>query len=184
MQKSRDSGALKGSNRSDFNGIGALFDRFYGKIFRFLYYKTGDQKVAEDLASEVFVRLLRSETKFQEKHSFSPAWLFTIARNLAIDYYRSHAAHPAESLEETFPEHGESTEAAIQRTLDIQVLYKAIKMLPDDQAEVIQMRFINNMSVAETAQAMERSEDAVKALQRRALTALREVFSKWEVHYD
>ena len=162
--------------------IGVLFDRFYMKVFRYLFYKIGDTHIAEDLASEVFMRLVRNVNQ-NPGIQIAPAWLFTIAHNLAVDHFRSLSTRMAASLEETTPMSSESTESTIDNLLDSQALQNAIRTLSEDQAEVILLRFINNLSISDTASAMGRSETAIKALQRRALLALRKVFAEWEVHY-
>jgi len=166
----------------DCRDVSVLFDRFYMKIFRYLYYKLGDPHIAEDLASEVFMRLVRNINRNSELR-ITPAWLFTIAHNLAVDHFRSLSTQLAAPLEESTPMYTESVESTIDQNLDSQALQTAIKTLSEDQAEVILLRFINNLSIADTASTMGRSETAIKALQRRALLSLRKFFSEREVSY-
>ncbi len=180
MPNVRVSGVLL--DGGDHNDIGVVFDQYYPKVVRYLYYKVGDMQIAEDMASEVFVRLVRNVKRDVGIH-IAPAWLFTIAHNLAVDHFRSSATKLAAPLEETIPVVEDSTETTIDRILDSQAIQNAIKALSEDQAEVILLRFINNLSITDTAVAMGRSETAIKALQRRALLSLRKFFSEREVNY-
>lgn len=171
-----DSDVIKRVRKGDRAAIGALFERYHTGIFRYLYYKVGDVHTAEDLTSEVFLRLLRSLTQ-QRPDSLQPqAWLYKIARNLAIDYYRKHQTHQPVALEENLSLN-ELVDTNVEHSLNNQVLYKAVNTLPFDQREVIILRFVNNLPIAEAAHVMERSEDAIKGLQRRALMSLRQVLS-------
>ncbi len=182
----RDQGnwkTLQGADRNDQKPIDFYFDRYYIKIYRYLFYKIGDNVIAEDLASEVFARLLRANNPGSLDVADGAAWLFKTAHNLAIDHIRSQQTRQAEILDETLPSSDISLEKTVEQNLDSQALYQAIKTLPDDHAEVIILRFINNMSIADSAQAMGRSQDAIKSLQRRALLSLRQVLKRWEVNY-
>jgi len=176
MHISLDSDLIKRVRNGDRAAIGALFERYHTGIFRYLYYKVGNVHHAEDLASEAFLRLLRFVTE-QHPDSLQPqAWLYKIARNLAIDFYRKHQTHQQVPLEENITMN-ESVDMNVEHNLNAQQLYKAVNALPYDQREVIILRFINNLPIAEAAHAMDCSENAVKGLQRRALLSLRQVLS-------
>ena len=183
MQIGIDSETIRRVGKGDRDAIGALFESYHLKIFRYLYYRIGDIHIAEDLASEVFVRLIRSSTQNRPGSPVLQALLYKIARNLAIDHYRKPQAQQPVTLPETVQSTDEPIDATVERRLDHQVLYKAVHALPFDQGEVIMLRFISAMSIAEAAQVMNCSEDAIKGLQRRALLSLRQVLSDWEVPY-
>ena len=186
MQISLDPDMIRRVRKGDRIAIGRLFERYQPSLFRYLYYKVGDMHTAEDLTSEVFVHFMQSiarQSEAQDHMESMPlqALLFKIARNLAIDHYRKHQSQQNVSLEENISTSDPPIDAAVERKLDHQLLNKAINTLPYDQREVIILRFINSMPIADTAQIMLRSQDAVKALQRRALVALHEVLTDMRV---
>ena len=173
MQNSIDSNVIQGIHKGDRAAIGAFFERYHDGIFRYLYYQVGDIHAAEDLTSEVFLRLIRSLAQHRLDDLQPQAWLYKIARNLAIDHYRKRKTYQPVSLEENVAS-GEVIDDRIGPSLDSHALYKAVNNLPFEQREVIIMRFINNLPIAEAALTMSCSQDAIKGLQRRALISLRQ----------
>lgn len=168
-----DSGLIERVCKGDRTAIGALFERYHTGIFRYLYYKVGDQHTAEDLTSEVFLRFIRSIDDSHPENMQPQAWLYKAARNLAIDHYRKNQTQKPIDLPETLSaEHAVADH--VEKGLESQELYKAINQLPFEQREVIILRFINSLPIAEAAHVMGRTEDAVKGLQHRALQALRQ----------
>jgi RNA polymerase sigma-70 factor (ECF subfamily) len=163
--------------------IGALYERFHLNVFRYLYYRLGDQYVAEDLTSEVFIRMIRSLSAYQPQNVTFQAWLFQIARNLAIDHYRKMGVRDEVKLNDDQAPHGEDVDAAVDRKLTSDRLQRALAKLTDDQRDVIVMRFVADMPIAQVAQSLHKSVDSIKGLQRRALIALREILTEWEVSY-
>lgn len=163
--------------------IGELYDRYHLSIFRYLYYRVGDQQAAEDLTSEVFLRMIRSLNGYRSQSVAFEAWLFQIARNLAIDYYRKMNDGNVTPLEEHHISERENPEQRLERRLTSELLTKALARLNEMQRDVIVLRFINGLSISQVAQALHKSEDAIKALQRRGLSALREILSEWEITY-
>ncbi len=182
MHLSLDSDIIKRVCKGDRAAVGILFERYHPSIFRYLYYKVGDTHTAEDLASEVFLRLLRSISQQRPENVQPQAWLYKIARNLAIDHYRKNQVQQPVFLEENNA-YDEAVDPNIDQNLDSQALYKMINTLPFDQREVILLRFINRMPIADVAQVMDRSEDAIKGLQRRALTSLRQCLEEQGITY-
>ncbi|MFZ6027246.1 MAG: sigma-70 family RNA polymerase sigma factor [Chloroflexota bacterium] len=160
--------------------VGAIYRHYHQRIFRYLYYRVGDQQTAEDLTSEVFLRMVRSLSEFRLEGTPFQAWLFRIARNIAIDHFRVSQAHPTAQLAEAHPA-PTNLERIVERSLTSERLQAALAQIAEEQREVIVMRFVLGMNLAETAQAIHRSEDAVKGLQRRGLMALKEHLKDLEV---
>ena len=163
--------------------VSEIYDHFHLSIFRYLYYRVGDQQTAEDLTSEVFLRMIEKISYYQQqRHSFR-AWLFQIARNLSIDFYRRNKARVSVALEENIPGHTDEPLEMIDRELTSEQLSKALAKLPDNQRDVIVLRFVVGMPIGEVAETLHKTEDSIKGLQRRALLALREILIEWEVTY-
>jgi RNA polymerase sigma-70 factor (ECF subfamily) len=150
-------------------------------IFRYLYYRVGDRQAAEDLTSEVFLRMLRFLGGFQPPAEAFGAWLFGIARNLATDHFRRMGVRDDVELEEEMIATRDDPAAAAERGLNSDALKLALKKLNSEQRDVIVMRFVAGMPIGEVAHALHKSEDAVKGLQRRALITLRQILTEWEV---
>jgi RNA polymerase sigma-70 factor (ECF subfamily) len=158
----------------DMNAFGELFDSYYDVVFRFVLFRMGDRNLAEDITQETFVRALRRITSVSYQGRDIGAWFVTIARNLIFDHVKSSRYR----LEQTTAEIAElspSTSGPEQQVIDGATnaeLLKCIGNLNPDQQECLKLRFLQGLSVAETADIMDRNEGAVKALQHRAVRRL------------
>jgi RNA polymerase sigma-70 factor (ECF subfamily) len=158
--------------------IGALYERFRLSIFRYLYYRLGDQQMAEDLTSEVFLRMIRSLPGLSPNSLSFQAWLFQIARNLAIDHYRKMSVRDHVQLDENVISRDEDIDTSLERNLTSERLRRALSRLNPDQRDVIVLRFVADMPITQVAQTLHKSEDSVKGLQRRGLNTLREILAE------
>jgi RNA polymerase sigma-70 factor (ECF subfamily) len=111
-------------------------------------------------------------------------WLFQIARNLSIDHLRRFIAHPVETLRADLFAPDSHTEKIVDNSLDAKSLHEALTNLNDDQKDVILIRFVEGLPLAETARILHKSEDSIKGLQRRALETLRERMAEKEWVYE
>jgi len=158
--------------------IGALYERFRLSIFRYLYYRLGDQQMAEDLTSEVFLRMIRSLPGLNPKSVSFQAWLFQIARNLAIDHYRKMSVRDHVQLDENAISRDEDIDTSLEKSLTSERLRWALSRLNPDQRDVIVLRFVAGMPITQVAQTLHKSEDSVKGLQRRGLSTLRQILTE------
>ncbi len=156
--------------------FGGLYEAYYDKIYRYVMFKTGDSLEAEDLTEEVFLRMLESIGSFKWQGYPFTSWLFRIAHNLVIDYYRKSGRQKKTSLDDAMRVVG-TDGVDIDRKLDVELSIKEVKEamggLTRLQQEVLSLRFAGGLSVAETAEAMGKKENAVKALQHAAIKKLR-----------
>ncbi|QIX28155.1 sigma-70 family RNA polymerase sigma factor [Nocardioides sp. JQ2195] len=158
----------------DKEAFGQLFDHYHPSVYRFLYYRTRSQTLAEDLASETFFRALRSMNNFRWQGKDFGAWLMTIARNLTTDHFKAGRTR-LEMTTEDMGIHDDSTEGpevAVLASLNNESLLIALQKLPKEQQECLVMRFLQGMSIAETAKVLSRSDGAVKQLQLRGVRNL------------
>ena len=167
----------------DVEVITALYEHYHLSLFRYLYYRVGDRHTAEDLTSEVFERMLRFIAGFKPPSASFQSWLFQIARNLATDHFRKMDVRNHLELEENMSVNQAALDESVDQQLTSESLRRALVRLTDEQRDVILMRFVAGMPIAETATALSKSEDSVKGLQRRALISLRKILSEWEVSY-
>lgn len=158
----------------DAEAFGQLYDHYVTGIFRFIYYRVGSTTLAEDLTSDTFTRALRSITSYTWQGKDFGAWLTTIARNLIIDHHKSSRSR-LELVTDSVPEKPATTpspEQDVLSTLTNESLMVSVNALAPEQRDCILMRFIQGLSIAETAAAMSRSEGAIKQLQLRAIRNL------------
>jgi RNA polymerase sigma-70 factor (ECF subfamily) len=158
----------------DVDAFGLLYDHYQGPVYRFLYYRTRSTQLAEDLTSETFFRALRSMSNFRWQGKDFGAWLMTIARNLCTDHFKAGRTR-LELTTEDMGDHDDSTEGpenAVLASLTNELLMEALTRLPDEQRDCLVMRFLQGLSIAETAAVLERSDGAVKQLQLRGVRNL------------
>ncbi|MRJ76041.1 sigma-70 family RNA polymerase sigma factor [Aeromicrobium sp. SMF47] len=162
------------AKEGDAEAFGQLYDHYVTGIFRFVYYRVGSRQLAEDLTSETFVRGLRAIQRFSWQGKDFGAWLTTIARNLVADHFKSSRSR-LEIVTETIPEGltpASGPEHEVLAHVTNEILFAAVRALPDEQRDCILMRFIQGLSIAQTAAAIGRSEGAIKQLQLRAIRNL------------
>lgn len=162
---------LAKARQHDAQALSALCELFYPKLLKYLHYRAGPD-AAEDLAGEVVLKVMRSIAG--QTGSFEP-WLYRVAKNVLVDHARRAQARPESPLGDemldtmTSPE---SVSDGVARQLDIE---HGLAQLTEDQRELLTLKFIQGLSNAEIGEVTGRNSDAVRALQFRALTALREV---------
>ena len=168
---------VRRAQAGDSDAFGRLYDRYVTGVFRFCYHRTSSTQLAEDLTSETFFRALRAINSFRWQGRDFGAWLTTIARNLITDHYKSSRAR-LETVSDELPENttvAPGPEDLALTQLTHEVLAEVLRRLPDEQRDCLVMRFLQGLSIAESAEALERSDGAVKQLQLRAVRNL----AKW-----
>jgi RNA polymerase sigma-70 factor (ECF subfamily) len=158
----------------DVQAMGALYDHYVERVFRFVRFRLGSHLDAEDVSQRVFLQMIEALPRYHSRGAPFGAWLFRIARNAVIDHRRTHRIHePLEAVvdsasAERGPEEATITAAEMERVA------AALNHLTDDQREVITLRFVAGLSHGEIAAVLGRREGAVRATQFRALHALRQ----------
>jgi RNA polymerase sigma-70 factor (ECF subfamily) len=169
---------IQRAKRGDPDAFSEIYDQCQPAIYRYILYKVGNTTTAEDLTSEVFVRLVEKIDRFTYRGRPLLAWLYTIARNLITDHHRRSKQSSPLELDELIV----SDDACIEETIEGQLAYRriitAISHLTEDQRQVIVLRFIEEMDNATVAHMLGKSITAIKALQRRGLKALRRILDQ------
>jgi RNA polymerase sigma-70 factor (ECF subfamily) len=161
----------------DADAFGELYDRYVDQVYRYIAYRVGSSQLAEDLTSETFLRALRRIGSFTWQGRDVGAWFVTIARNLIADHYKSGRYRLELTTDDVSESAGKAPtisgpEAEVLEAMQNKVLLEAIKKLNAEQQECIVLRFLQSLSVSETAQIMGKNEGAIKALQYRAIRTL------------
>ncbi|WP_314171331.1 ECF subfamily RNA polymerase sigma factor, BldN family [Streptomyces winkii] len=158
----------------DAEAFGRLYDQYSDTVYRYIYYRVGGKATAEDLTSETFLRALRRIGTFTWQGRDFGAWLVTIARNLVADHFKSSRFRLEVTTGEMLDanEVERSPEESVLESLSNAALLEAVRRLNPQQQECVTLRFLQGLSVAETARAMGKNEGAIKTLQYRAVRTL------------
>ena len=157
----------------DREALGAIYDRLAGRVYRFALFRVGSPADAEDLMQRTFLKMIEALPRYQQRGLPFEAWFFRLARNSAIDHLRARRMHqPLETLADVdSPE--PSPEASAELAAEFRRLEEAMRGLTPIQQEVIGYRFMAGLSAREIGQVIGKREGSVRALQFRALEALR-----------
>ncbi len=169
--------------KSDAEAFGALYQRYVNRIYNYHYRHTSSRVDAEDLTSRTFYRALRSLHSYRETGAPFQAWLYRIAHNLVVNWYRDHANHPTISMDgddylslraQMMPsDSADGPEASVAARELQAVLLEAIARLPEDRKTLIILKFVEGMTNVEIGEVLGRTEGAIKALYHRTLITLR-----------
>ena len=161
--------------RGDEDSAAVLFDEYHPRLYRYALAKLKDHSDAEDVASETFARVLRDLDRFRWKGAGFEAWIFRIAANLIVDRFRSGARERPDDdvTAQLEPLATESAEDVAMRAATGRDLGTLLDTLPEDQREVLILRFAAGLDTAAAGRAMGRRANAVRQLQFRALQNVR-----------
>lgn len=166
--------------RGDKEAFGELYLRYLDKIYRYIFFRVNQEKlIAEDLTQTVFFKAWQGVDSFiMEKGNFR-AWLYRIAHNSVIDYYKMEKA--VSKFQDDIPDDKtELFEEHLDNEATLENVKHALSFLTDEQRTVVLLRFIDGFSIEEIAVITGKNEDAVRALQYRGLERLRKIVKKHE----
>jgi RNA polymerase sigma-70 factor (ECF subfamily) len=165
---------IKAAVGGDSSAFGSLYDHYQAMIYRFVVIKVGSREEAEDITHQVFLSAWQKVRTYKHQgHPFS-SWLYRIARNQVIDHYRARKGEV--SIDKIDPELFASVEHAsddLAKKFQLENVRKAIAALKTDYQDVIIMRFVEDISLKETAAILKKSEGAIKLIQHRAVKELK-----------
>jgi RNA polymerase sigma-70 factor (ECF subfamily) len=161
----------------DEAALASLYSAYYPRVYNYAFLQLGDIQAAEDLASEVMLKLLESIKKYRFRGTPFSAWVFRIARNRLIDLHRRRKRRGEVNLTEPLASMQIGPQTMAERALERGQLQLALKYLTDEQRQVIVLKFIEGFDNASIAHMLGRSEGAIKSLQHRALNSLRRVMA-------
>jgi RNA polymerase sigma-70 factor (ECF subfamily) len=162
---------IKKAKEGDSQAFGKLYDLFVDQIYRYCLIKTGDEDVACDITSETFLRVRRYLNRYKDRNF--RAYVYTIARNLIVDYYKKEARTTNLLEVEFIVDEKEDIETKMIKKQEVKRLYQTLSKLPRNYLDVITLRFIEGLSVKETAKILGRTGISVRVTQHRALKKLK-----------
>jgi RNA polymerase sigma-70 factor (ECF subfamily) len=168
---------VRRAQQRDPAALTQLYEENFDRIYRYIVLKTGDRIEAEDMTQQVFLNALKSLSSFKWRGMPFSAWLYRIAHNQIVDYLRKRSKQATVPLDESLAAGISDPKQEVERQVEIEELFRATQKLTRAQREVVSLRFTGELSIAEVARIMGKSEGAVKALQHSAIAALRRVLS-------
>jgi RNA polymerase sigma-70 factor, ECF subfamily len=167
------------AQQGDREALEELYLIHFDRIYSYLHMSVGNRHDAEDLTTQTFLKMLESIKRFRWRSAPFSAWLFRIAHNLAMDHFRATRRwQPEEEVPEPTGETEPSAEAAALQSIGRQGMLELIEDLSQEQKQVLTLKFVFNLSNAEVATILEKTEGAIKSLQHRALVSLQKQISQ------
>ena len=159
--------------RQNETRLAGLYEEYYDRIARYVHLHTGDRMVAQDLAGETFLRALDSLDSYQERGVPLQAWLFRIAHNLVVDHFRKSKKMVQVPLDTETVDSGEDPVDVAEQNIELERMNRAMEGLTPEQRAVIGLRFMAGLPSKETARILNKSDGAVREMQRAAIENLR-----------
>src|SRR5213082_3987034 len=161
------------AQEGDRDALEELYLLHFDRIYSYLHMSVGNRHDAEDLTTQVFVKMLESIAKFRWRSAPFSAWLFRIAHNLAMDHFRANRRwQPEEEVPEPDPGEGSAAEEEALESIGRRSMLELIENLSHEQQQVLTLKFVFNFSNGEAATILDKTEGAIKSLQHRALASL------------
>ncbi|HOU14172.1 MAG TPA: sigma-70 family RNA polymerase sigma factor [Anaerolineae bacterium] len=180
MKKTADV-LLRRARQWDEDALAQIYDTFAPAIYRYVYRRTGHQNTAEEITAETFHRFLVALKHGSGPTEYLSAWLYRVAHNLIVDFYRRQPPQEPESLDNVEESLAEPDQGAahVERQMQVEQARAALRQLTPLQQQIITLRYLEELSNEDIALIVERTEGAVKALQHRALDSLRRILEGW-----
>lgn len=171
-----DESALIERAKEDQDAFGLLYERYSQRIYQYIYYRTGSEPDAEDLAAKTFMKAWEHISSYDDRGVPFSAWLYRIAHNLVANWHRDRNRRKVISLDDLsrWQVNEDGPEAKALLSEDRAALLTAVRRLPAERQELLSLKFVEHLSNAEIGNVMGRSEGAIKSLYHRTLMALRE----------
>lgn len=152
-----------------------LYEAYFVRVYRFVYYRVSHRETAEDLTEDTFIKVFAGLHNLENTAAFE-GWLFQIARNLVIDYYRKKKQMvPLDTVENTL-EYDTNVVDIINLQIEQSILIKLLKELNEEQQSVVKMKFLEDLDNYTIAKVLNKTEGAIRVIQHRAIAKLKELF--------
>ena len=159
----------------DVGKLGLLFERYHRPLFDFLVRVTGNAAAAEDLVQDVFVRVLKYRATWRDEGRFE-TWLFRIARNARVDYFKSRSTDASIDAAAEHPSTAPLASETLARNRDVERLQRALMLLREDKRELIVLARYRGMKLDAIADLLGVEAGTVKVRMHRAVKELRDIF--------
>lgn len=165
--------------------FGRFYDLYVERVYRFIYFKVSSQEEAEDLTAETFLKVWQHLVDGKKIEHLN-AFVYQIARNVVIDWYRKRASHKTVDMEDedlaAIPDDAPSVVETTIRKFDAEQLEKYLRQLKEEYRDIIILKYLDELSVEEIATVLDKSRGNVRVLAHRALVTLRQLIEKDNHH--
>ncbi|HPH94908.1 MAG TPA: sigma-70 family RNA polymerase sigma factor [Anaerolineaceae bacterium] len=167
---------IQQASKGDQEAFGQLYERYVGRIYNYIYYRTGNSHEAEDLTARVFTRAMNHLPHYEDRGFPFSAWLYRIAHNLVANWHRDSSRREEVDIDKAAEiRNGDPLpEAELVQNQEVERLIRVLQRFSPERQQLVILKFVEGLSNAEIGQIMERSEGAVKSLYHRTLLALRD----------
>jgi RNA polymerase sigma-70 factor (ECF subfamily) len=164
----------------DPEAFALLYDSYVDQVYRYIFFRVSDSQTAEDLTSQTFLKSWENVHRYRVRESPFGAWLYQIARNVVVDYYRSRKKERIQpgAIIHTYADPNANVDEQAEKRLEIDGLLSAMCNLTEDQQQVLTLKFTAGLSTHEVAQVMGKECSAIRALQMRGLQSLQKNYSR------
>lgn len=153
--------------------LAGLYEEYYDRIARYVYVRIGNRSEAEDIAGEVFLKALDSLKSYRDEGVPMQAWLFRIAHNMVVDYFRKMGNKRLVPIDTVTVQDDSDPVKTAETNIEFERVKKAMEHLTEEQKEVINLRFFSGFTSKEAGAVMDKSDGAVREMQRAAMEKLR-----------
>jgi RNA polymerase sigma-70 factor, ECF subfamily len=167
-----EAGLVRQAKSGDSEAFAELYDACVERVYRYIYFRVTDDATTEDLTSQVFLKAWENLDRYQIGSSPFVAWLYTIARHLVIDFYRTQKGSVPLDEVNALPAKEQSPAEEVELRFSLQAMRDGLQALTDDQQQVLILKYIAGLPNQNIAKLMNKREGAVRALQMRALQTL------------
>ncbi len=176
--ESSESELIERATKGDATAFGRLYEKYIDQIYNYVYYRTSGIQEAEDLTSRVFLRALKHIEDYEDRGYPFSAWLYRIAHNLVVNWYRDHDRVDEVPIVDQYPPPSVEVgmESRLQKEDEREELMEIIRELPQDRQQLIILKHVEGLTNQEIGEIMDRTEGAIKALYHRTLVSLRDEY--------
>lgn len=175
MLETSDEMLVEQAQTGDAQALGEIYDRHHERIFRYVWARVNNQQLAEDLTGEIFTRMVKRFVEYRAMGVPFQAWLYRIAHNLLVDYFRQENGRFSVPLEEAemMSKSKDTPEQLVDTLLTMEAVQHALEKLDPLQKDVIVLRFLVGLPLQEVADTLDKTVAAIKSIQHRGLVVLR-----------
>lgn len=167
--------------KTDDTAFEILYAHYFPKIYGYVYKRVGNQETAEDIVSEVFMKVFAHKEKYVFKNCSFGAWVYRIATNAVIDFYRKKSNKKNVDLETVIETHGVETtlNADVDRTYDAQIVRTALESVSEKYRRVLYLRFFGEKTYEEVAEILDINVNNARVLTHRAIQSFNEAYEQY-----
>ena len=177
--RTNEEALVRRAANGDAEAFGDLYMRYLDEIYRYVFYKVGNEKRAEDLTEQVFLKAWQAIEGYEQRGYPFSAWLYRIAHNAVVDHYRTEKDEsPLDAIAFTLADESLGPEETLMKKREVLRLLEALGQLSEEKQQLIILRFVENLSHARVAQILNKSEGACRVMQHRALARLSKILTK------